>query len=282
MTDMSVKDLEIEAAKLRLTILRMFSYGKAHHFGGSMSSADLVTALYFYKMNYNADNYKSPNRDRFIMSKGHSVPTQYAALAEIGVIPKEELKTIKQLGSKLQGHPDINKTEGLEAPTGSLGQGLSYANGIAMSMKFDKTSFNTFVMLGDGELQEGQVWEAAMTTGHYKLNKITAIVDMNKYQSQGSISDLMGIEPLADKFSSYGWKAIRIDGHDMKQICAALDEAVSTEDKPVAIIADTIKGKGISFIEDSYKYHNYNLTEEQFQLAEKEILSAIEKLEGEK
>jgi transketolase len=273
-----LSELEKKAWELRLTILRMFSFNKAHHFGGSFSCADLVAALYYYKMNYNHENYHSPDRDRFIMSKGHSVPAQYAALAEIGIIPAEDLAEIKQLGSKLQGHPDVKKTAGLEAPTGSLGQGLSYANGIALGGKFDQLKYNIYLILGDGEIQEGQIWEAAMTTSQYNLNNITAIIDANKFQSQGSTADIMNIEPLSDKFEAFGWHSIRINGHDMKQICDALDEAGTIEDKPVVIIADTIKGKGISFIEDSYKYHNYSLSEDQFAAAEKEILAKLSSL----
>ena len=264
-------ELEKTAWEIRKTILEMFSYGKAHHFGGSMSCVELLTALYFYKMNYSLDNYKAPERDRFIMSKGHSVPAQYAVLAKLGIIPNELLNSIKQLGSPLQGHPDINKTAGLEAPTGSLGMGLSYANGIALSAGFDGYDFRVYVVLGDGEMQEGQVWEAAMTTSQYSLSGITAIVDSNKYQSQGSIAEIMDIEPLEEKFESFGWHTARVDGHNLEEVCNALDEAESTADRPSAIIADTIKGRGISFIEDSYKYHNYSLTQQQFDDARAEI-----------
>jgi len=261
--------------EMRLDLLRMFSHGKAHHFGGSYSCVEMVTACYFYKMHISGDLIDDPERDRFVMSKGHTVPAQYIALSRLGVIPKDELKTIKTMGTRLQGHPDINKTPGLEAPTGSLGQGLSFANGFGLAGRLDGLKFNIYVIAGDGELQEGQNWEAMMTTAHYKLGNVCLLVDRNKYQSQGAIDDLMGIEPLEAKFEAFGWRAFRADGHDMKALCTALDEFSGEGDKPTAIVCDTIKGKGISFIEDTYKYHNYNLTEEEYKKAEDELLSVL-------
>jgi transketolase len=265
-----IRDLESKARKARIELVRMFGEGKAHHYGGSLSCIDILAALYFYKMNYSIANWQDSQRDRFIMGKGHSVPAQYIMLAMLGIIQFDELKTIKQFGSRLQGHPDINKTPGIEAPTGSLGQGLSFANGIALAARFDNRKFRLYVMLGDGELQEGQIWESLMTTNHYKLSNITIIVDRNKYQSQGSIDDLMSIEPLDEKFRSFGWHTSRVDGHDMRAICTALDE-VDSIDKPCAIIADTIKGKGVSFLENTYKYHNYSLNHEEFERAMREL-----------
>ena len=273
-----LSDLEKKAAELRLALLRTFGTGKAHHFGGSLSSMDLVCALYFYKMNYSKETVQDPKRDRLILSKGHSVPAQYVALAELGIHAKSELKEIKKLGSVFQGHPDMHKTLGIEAPTGSLGQGLSFANGIALAQRADGIESMIYVILGDGELQEGQVWEALMTTAHYNLGNVCAIVDRNGYQSQGSIDDLMGIEPLEHKFSSFGWDVKRIDGHNMEAICAALDSADKDSQKPTMIIADTIKAKGIAFMEGSYTYHNYSLDEQLFDQAEKELLTALAKL----
>ncbi len=260
-----------KAAQIRWHLLQMFSYGKAHHFGGSLSCVELVTALFFYKMNYSIENCKSPDRDRFIMSKGHSVPTQYVALAMLGIIPFEELPTIKQVGTRLQGHPDIKKLPWLEAPTGSLGQGLSYANGIALAARMDGLTFNIFLILGDGEMQEGQIWEAAMSTSHYKLKNVCIIVDRNRFQSQGEVDSMMSIEPLQEKLSAFGWRSVHVDGHNLAEICQALDLVNGKQERPIAIVADTVKGKGISFMEDTFKYHNLNLTKDQFKQAEKEI-----------
>jgi len=274
-----VAELTRKAWEIRLTLLRMFSYGKAHHFGGSFSCADILTVLYFHHMNYFPDRLDAPERDRFIMSKGHSVPTQYAVLGTLGVFSGEELSSIKRLGSVLQGHPDIRKTRGIEAPTGSLGQGLSFANGVALAARARHQDFRIYVMMGDGELQEGQVWEAAMTTSHFGLGRLTAIVDANRYQSQGSVEEIKNIEPLEDKFRSFGWHVIRIDGHDISAIMAALEESDRNSDQPSVIIADTVKGKGISFIEGTYKYHNYSLSEEEYHRAEQEILNHLSDLD---
>jgi len=245
-----------------------------------MSCAELLSCLYFYKMNYEGTRYDHPSRDRLIVSKGHSVPTQYVVLALLGLYPMEELKTIKRLNSRLQGHPDINKTPGIEAPTGSLGQGLSYANGIAMAGRLDGYSFRIFVLMGDGELQEGQVWEAAMTTSHYRLTNVCVLVDCNRYQSQGAIDDLMGIEPVQKKWEAFGWNAVTVNGHDVGEICTALDWLDGKNEQPLAIIARTIKGKGVSFLENTYKYHNYSLTEEEWVQAQNEILEKLEEMDG--
>jgi transketolase len=271
-----LRELERTAWRLRLELLRMFGFGKFHHFGGSFSCAEMVTALYFHKMHYSAALHDAPERDRFIMSKGHTVPAQYVALAMLGVLPMEELRTIKRLGSRLQGHPDILKTPGLEAPTGSLGQGLSYANGIALAARLDGLRFNVYVLMGDGELQEGQPWEAAMTTSHRGLGNVCVLVDRNGHQSQGCVSEIMNIEPLERKWEAFGWDAVRVDGHDMAAVCGALDRFDGTSRRPVAIIADTVKGKGISFMENTFKFHNANLTEAQFRTAEQELLAQVE------
>lgn len=268
---MAIVSLKKKAWQIRLELVKMFSYNKVHHLGGSLSSVDILTSLYFYKMNYSKQNMNNPERDRFIMSKGHSVPTQYVILAMLGIIPMDELKTIKQLGSRLQGHPDVLKTPGLEAPTGALAMGLSYANGIALAGRLDNQSFNTFVLLGDGELQEGQTWEAAMTTSHYNLTNVCAIIDKNSYQSQGNVNRIMRIDPLEKKWEAFGWKTVTVDGHNIKQICEALDLVNDENDRPIVIIANTVKGRGISFIENTYKYHNFNLTKEEYDRAIKEI-----------
>jgi len=271
-------DLEKKAWQLRLELLRMFSYGKAHHFGGCLSCAEIVAALFFYKMNHKLPNFQDPERDRFIMSKGHSIPTQYVALAMLGLISVNELKSIKSLGSRLQGHPDILKLPLLEAPTGSLGQGLSYANGLALAARLDGLQFDVFVLIGDGELQEGQLWEAAMTTHHYRLNNVCAIVDMNGYQSQGAVDMIKSIEPLADKWRAFGWHSIRVKGHDLKEICQALDLVNGQQKKPISIIAETVKGKGVSFMENTFKYHNLDISPEDYRRAEAEILDKLGQL----
>jgi len=272
---MDILSLEKKAWEIRYKLLKMFSYEKTHHFGGSFSCVEILTALYFYKMNYNKENMFDKNRDRLIMSKGHSVPTQYVILSMLGIIPEKELSTIKKLGSMLQGHPDVDKTPGLEAPTGSLGQGLSYSNGIAIAAKLDGLNFKVYVVLGDGELHEGQIWEAAMTSSHYKLDNIVSVVDRNLYQSQGFVDNLKRIEPVSEKFKAFGWEVFEVDGHSIKELTNALDEADKIKEKPTVIIANTVKGKGISIIENTYKFHNYKLTKEEYDKAEKEILEKL-------
>ncbi|MCX5776865.1 MAG: transketolase [Candidatus Firestonebacteria bacterium] len=274
----SITELKKSAWQIRLELIRMFGVGKPHHYGGTLSCAEIVAALYFHKMNFSKELLNAPERDRLIMSKGHTVPAQYAALAMLGVFPMEELKTIKRLGSRLQGHPDITKTPGIEAPTGSLGQGLSYANGIALAAKLDGLKFNIFVIVGDGELQEGQTWEAAMTTSQHCLGNLCVIVDRNVHQSQGCVSEIMDVEPLDKKWQAFGWDTVRIDGHNMEAVCKALDGFTGQGKRPLAIIADTIKGKGVKFMEDVYKFHNAALTEEQFKEAEKEILAGLQEV----
>jgi transketolase len=276
MTRSDLQTLQRTAGQMRLELLRMFGFGKFHHFGGSLSCVELVTALFFHKMRYSAALQSAPERDRFIMSKGHTVPAQYVALAMLGVFPMEELRTIKRMGSRLQGHPDILKTPGLEAPTGSLGQGLSYANGIALAARLDGLRFNVYVLMGDGELQEGQPWEAAMTTSHWGLGNVCVLIDRNGHQSQGCVSEIMNVEPLEAKWQAFGWDAVRVDGHDLAAICATLDRFDGAGARPLAIIADTVKGKGISFMENTFKFHNANLTEAQFRQAEQELAAQVE------
>ena len=275
----TIPELEKRALKIRLSLLEMFTTEKANHFGGCLSCVEILTALYFYKMNYCSANSNDPARDRFILSKGHSVPTQYVILAMLGIIGNQELATLKSLGSRLQGHPDILKTTGLEAPTGSLGQGLSFANGIALAARLDCLKFNIYVVLGDGELQEGQVWEAAMTTSHHGLSNICAIVDRNRYQSQGCVDDIKGVENIEQKFEAFGWRTARVDGHDLGKICAVLDATDTASSRPYLIVADTVKGKGVAFLENTYKYHNYQITAEQRSKAILEIQQQLESVE---
>ncbi|MFH0887513.1 MAG: transketolase [bacterium] len=252
---MDIAALEDKARVIRRHIIEMISTAQSGHPGGSLSATDIITALYFYKMRYDVRNPSWESRDRFVLSKGHAAPALYAALAEAGFIPVKYLLTLRQIGSSLQGHPDMLSLPGLDMTTGSLGQGLSVANGMALAAKLDNLDYNVYVMLGDGESQEGQVWEAAMTAGHRKLGNVIAILDRNKLQIDGMVEDIKGIEPVADKWRAFRWNVLEIDGHDMKAICEALDKADSMKDKPAIIIANTIKGKGISFMEGVAGFH---------------------------
>jgi len=261
------------AAEARLQIVRAMGAGQFHHFGGSLSAADLVVALYFHKLRCRPDEPDWPERDRFVLSKGHAVPAVYACLAMRGFFPVSDLATLKRLGSRLQGHPDMRKTCGLEANTGSLGMGLSVANGMALAGRVRGAGYRVYVLIGDGECQEGQVWEAAMTAAHYRLDTLTAIVDRNELQAMGRTEERMGVEPLVEKWRSFGWEAWEIDGHDMAAICEALDAAGRVKGRPAAIIAHTVKGKGVSFMEGQFGFHNATITQEQ-------LAEAIEALEA--
>ena len=271
-------ELEKCAAEVRLQIVKAMGPNKFHHFGGSLSAADLVVALYHYKLRYRANEPDWPERDRFVLSKGHGVPALYVCLARCGFFPVEELETLKTLGSNLQGHPDMRKTCGLEANTGSLGMGLSVANGIALAGRARRLGYRVYALLGDGECQEGQVWEAAMTAGHYRLDALTAIVDRNELQAMGKTEHRMGVEPLAAKWQSFGWKAIEIDGHNMTSICRALDTATEIKGQPTAIIARTVKGKGVPFMEAQPGFHNVMITEDQYGAAVQTLEAAIASL----
>ncbi|EMT37932.1 Transketolase, N-terminal subunit, partial [Thermoanaerobacter thermohydrosulfuricus WC1] len=247
--------LKQKAKEVRIDIINMLAEAGSGHPGGSLSCADILTLLYFDKMNVKPDNPKWEDRDRLVLSKGHAAPALYAVLAEKGFFPKEELKTLRKLGSILQGHPDMKSTPGLDMTTGSLGQGLSAANGMALAGKLDKKGYRVYVILGDGELQEGQIWEAAMTAAHYKLDNLTAILDFNGLQIDGPNREVKNIEPVNEKFKAFGWHVIEIDGHDFDQIDKAIEEAKATKGKPTLIIAHTIKGKGVSFMENQVGWH---------------------------
>lgn len=273
MTVRDIGELRELANEMRLHIVRMMGPNKAHHFGGSMSAADIVTALYFYKMSYDPKNPDWQDRDRFLMSKGHCVPAQYAALAMLGVIPLEELPTLKQLGSRLQGHPASYLVPGLEGCTGSLGQGLSFSNGMALAARIQGRDYKVYCLMGDGETQEGQIWEAAMTSSSYHLGNLTAIIDWNGLKAMDATCCAKIMEPMAKRWEAFGWCVREIDGHDMAQICEALDWADTNKDVPSLIIAHTVKGKGISFIEGQPKFHNAQLSEEQIGQAIAELQS---------
>ncbi len=263
--------LKKQAKLIRVEILKMLTLAGSGHTGGSLSAADIVTALYFSKMRHKPDDPGWRERDRFILSKGHAAPLLYAVLAMAGYFDKTALKTLRKLGSPLQGHPCSRVLPGVEISTGSLGQGLSVSNGIAIGLKMDKLSSRVYCLLGDGETQEGQVWEAAMTAAHYKLDNLCAIIDLNGLQIDGPVSKVKAIEPVASKWSAFGWNVIDIDGHDMKEILEALDEAETVKGKPSVILAHTIKGKGVSFFEGKVEYHGIAPTPEELEEALREM-----------
>lgn len=268
--------LRRHAADLRLRIVRMMGVGKTHHFGGSLSAADIVTALYFYKMRYNPANPEWPDRDRFIMSKGHSVPAQYAALAKLGVFPLEELHTLKSLGSRLQGHPAMRCTPGIEACTGALGEGLSFANGMALAARLQEKTCRVYCLMGDGELHEGQVWEAAMTSAKHCLDNLVAIIDRNRLKAMDATECGKILDPLAVRWTSFGWAVKEVDGHDMAALCDALDWTDGQVNQPSMIIANTVKGKGVSFMAGQAAFHNASITEEQYRQAVAELDLALQ------
>ncbi|HYF83878.1 MAG TPA: transketolase [Clostridia bacterium] len=261
----NIQYLEQKAKNVRCNIIEMIGHGKAGHFGGSCSIADIATALYFYKMNHNPKNPAMKGRDIFILSKGHSAPAQYACLAEAGYFDKTELKNLKKLHTRLQGHPDVRKLVGIEGNTGSLGQGLSIAAGIASAFKMDGINSKVYSVVGDGELQEGQIWEAAMAASKFKLDNLVAIIDNNGLQATDFIDKSIGCNNIKGKFESFGWTVIECDGHNMKEIVEALDKLDNLSGAPVAIIAHTVKGKGIACAENNPAFHNGTLTKEQYE-----------------
>jgi len=260
---------------IRKDIVSMICKSKSGHPGGSLSAVEILTALYFDQMNIDPTNPKMEDRDRFVLSKGHAAPALYATLAERGYFEKEELNHLRELGSMLQGHPDMKKVPGVEMSTGSLGQGFSVACGMAMAAKLDNAPWNVYALLGDGEVQEGIIWEAAMSAAHYKLDNMIAFLDYNGLQIDGEVESVMSINPIEDKFRTFGWNVITIDGHDFDQIFAALDMAKDTVDKPTMIIAKTVKGKGVSFMENQASWHGSAPSEEQLEQALSELGGAF-------
>ena len=270
-TEKLIKELQQTAKRLRRDVIISIGVGVAGHIGGSNSSADIVAALYFYKMKHDPKNPKLEDRDRFLLSKGHVAILQYAALAESGYFPAEDLKTTKEIGSYLQGHPDVNKTPGIEAGTGSLGQGLSIGLGMALGQKMNQLGRKTYVLLGDGEIAEGQVWEAAMAASAYHADNLVAIVDRNGLQANGKTKERMNSGDIMAKLLGFGWNVIEIDGHSMKEILEALDRVDEVKGVPSVIVANTVKGKGVSFAENVVGYHNGQLTEETYKQALEEL-----------
>ena len=256
---------------IRKDIVTMIHGSKSWHPGGSLSAVEILTSLYFDEMNVDARSPKMEDRDRFVLSKGHAAPVLYATLAEKGYFDKKELNSLRKMGAMLQGHPDMKGTPGVEMSTGSLGQGFSVACGMAMASKLDNAPWRVYTLLGDGEVQEGIVWEAAMSAAHYKLDNLVAFLDCNGLQIDGEVEKVMNIGPIMDKFKSFGWNVIEIDGHDFDQIFAALDMARETVGKPTMIIAKTVKGKGVSFMENNASWHGTAPTDSDLEKALAEL-----------
>ncbi|MDD2751883.1 MAG: transketolase [Candidatus Omnitrophica bacterium] len=265
-----IKELETQAKEIRKSIVRMIAQAGSGHPGGSLSATDLITALYFAVLKHDPENPAWPDRDRFHLSKGHCCPLLYSVLAQRGYFSKDKLMTLRKLGSVLQGHPD-RRTPGIEVASGSLGQGLSVALGMSLAAKIDKKDYRVYVLMGDGEIQEGNVWEAAMAASHFKADNLCAILDYNGFQIDGNICNVMELEPLKLKWQSFGWHTIEINGHEMKEILSAYSEAKSTPGKPTIIIAHTIKGKGVSFMEGVCDFHGRAPTKEETEKALKEL-----------
>lgn len=266
-----LKLLGEKAARVRTDIVDMICRAKSGHPGGSLSSVETVIALYNGIMNIDPSNPSDEGRDRFVLSKGHAAPVLYAVLADRGYIDRSILKTLRQVGSPLQGHPDMSKVKGVEISTGSLGQGLSVANGMAISAKIYKKDYRVFALLGDGELQEGQVWEAVMTAAHYKLDNLTIFIDYNNLQIDGKLDEIKNVYPIEDKFRAFGWETSSIDGHNFEEIFAAVEKAKSTKTKPTAIVLNTVKGKGISFMENVCDFHGKAPTADEAKRAIEEL-----------
>lgn len=274
LTEERKRELELFARRTRETIITMLHEVQSGHPGGSLSCVEILTALYLEEMQFGPERIDDPNRDRLVLSKGHACPTLYAILAELGVIPGEELSTLRQLGSRLQGHPDMNELPGVEMSTGPLGLGLSAGLGMALAARLDRRSYRTYVLLGDGELQEGIIWEAAMCAAKYKVDNLLALVDFNGVQLDGTIDEIMPLNDVADKFRSFGWNTITVDGHDFASILGGLAKAWQQKGQPTVIIARTVKGKGVSFMEGKAAWHGQPISAEYFNLAMAELRGA--------
>lgn len=266
-----VKELKNISKEIRRGIIDSVYSANSGHPGGSLSCADILTVLYFNQMNIDPNKPEDPARDRFVLSKGHAAPALYSTLANRGYVSKEELKTLRHLESKLQGHPDMRKVQGVDMTTGSLGQGLSAANGMALASKLNSNGLRVYCLLGDGEIEEGQIWEAAMTSAQYKLDNLCVIVDNNNLQIDGNIREVKNSYPIVDKFESFGFYVIEVDGHDIEELVSAFQRAKMIKDMPTAIIAKTVKGKGVSFMENQVGWHGKAPSEEQYKQAMEEL-----------
>ncbi|AGF59270.1 MULTISPECIES: transketolase [Clostridium] len=267
------KDYKLEEVSklIRKDIVYMLTESASGHPGGSLSIADIMTVLFFKEMNIDVNKINDPDRDRFVLSKGHAAPALYSVLARKGYFPVEELATLRKTGSRLQGHPNMNDLPGIDMSTGSLGQGISAAVGMALAGKLDKKDYRVYAILGDGELEEGQVWEASMSAAHYKLDNLTAFIDNNGLQIDGNIEDVMNPGPIDKKFEAFGWNVLTINGHDYDEIINAISKAKEVKGKPTAIICNTIKGKGVSFMENQASWHGAAPSKEQCEQALQEI-----------
>lgn len=276
MSDISVGEIQNIANRLRLDVVEMTTAAGSGHPGGSLSSADLLATLYFRIMNIDPADPYMEDRDRFVLSKGHAAPILYATLAERGYFPTDELKTLRQLGSRLQGHPAYREVPGIEVTTGSLGQGLSMACGMALAGKMDSKDYRVYCLMGDGELQEGQNWEAAMFAHKYGLNNLIGFVDRNRLQICGNTEEVMSLDPLPEKFRAFGWNVIIIDGHNIRQIIDACDKAARSKKNPTVIIMNTIKGKGVSFMENNVDFHGRSCKPDEYAKAVEELKAVIQ------
>ncbi len=269
--NLSTAELKETAKKLRRHVITMIATAGSGHPGGSLSAADIITALYFRVLRHHPENPRWSERDRFILSKGHAAPILYAALAEAGYFPVAELETLRKMDSRLQGHTDMNLTPGVEMSAGSLGMGLSFAIGVALAARLDSRTYRTYALLSDGECEEGETWEAALAAAHFRVDNLTAMVDCNGMQLSGWTRDIMNLEPLVRKWQAFGWHVIDIDGHDLDQIIAAFLKAEKMKGKPTVIIARTTKGKGVSFMENNVAFHGKTPTREEAEKALKEL-----------
>ena len=280
MTPQECKRLQVEACHVRMGIIEATHGAKSGHPGGSLSAADLFAYLYFHELHIDPKDPQMPDRDRFVLSKGHTAPGLYAALANRGFFPVEDLPTLRHADSYLQGHPNMNTVPGVDMSTGSLGQGISAACGMALGAKRQGKSFRVYTLLGDGEIQEGQVWEACMFAAHYKLDNLCVIVDNNGLQIDGRVADVMSPYPIPEKLAAFGFHVVQIDGNDMAQIDAAMEEARTVKGKPTAIVMKTVKGKGVSFMEDQAGWHGKAPNDAEYEQAMRELSAALAELEG--
>ncbi len=276
---LSTRELNILAYKIRREALTGIYNAKSGHPGGSLSIAEILSVLYFHEMNVDAKNPKNPDRDRFVLSKGHCAPALYAALAHKGFFPVEDIATLRKIDSYLQGHPDMKKVPGVDMSTGSLGQGICAANGMALAAKLDKKDYRVYTILGAGDVEEGQVWEAAMFAAHYKLDNLIAFVDLNLLQIDGDVRKVMNPTPVDKKFEAFGWNVITCDAHNVEELISAINTAKTVADKPTAIICSSVKGKGVSFMENEAGWHGNAPGEEQYNIAIAEINAKIKELE---
>jgi len=272
LTDAQLQELTKHATSIRRNIISMVTEAKSGHPGGSLSATDILTVLYFHVLKTGADQATDPNRDRFVLSKGHAAPVLYSVLAERGYFPQEELLTFRKIDSRLQGHPSMKDVPGVDMSTGSLGQGLSAANGMALAARLDNRDYRVYAMLGDGELEEGQVWEAAMLAAHYKLDNVTAFVDYNGLQIDGPVAEIMSPLPIPEKWRAFGWNVLEIDGHDYQAIYDAVQIAQTVKGKPTMIVARTVKGKGVCQMENVVDWHGKAPTAEQCELFLQDLL----------